>query len=90
LKAAYKKSFTKDLRNLQHHPAVLGDVRSVIEAVEAAESLRDVANCRKIKTAREDYYRIRIGDYRIGLCLDEDLVIFVRCLHRRDIYRYFP
>jgi mRNA interferase RelE/StbE len=31
-----------------------------------------------------------LGDYRIGIEVLEDEVIFVRMLHRRDIYRYFP
>jgi len=36
------------------------------------------------------YYRIRLGDYRIGLVVNEQTVVFVRFLHRREIYRYFP
>ncbi|WP_417909752.1 type II toxin-antitoxin system RelE family toxin [Candidatus Electronema sp. PJ] len=38
----------------------------------------------------DTFYRVRIGDYRIGLKLAEDGLIFVRCLHRKEIYRYFP
>jgi mRNA interferase RelE/StbE len=35
-------------------------------------------------------YSIRIGDYRIGLALEKDTLVFVRCLHRKEIYRFFP
>jgi mRNA-degrading endonuclease RelE of RelBE toxin-antitoxin system len=35
-------------------------------------------------------YRIRIGDYRIGIFFKEDTVIFARILHRKDIYKLFP
>ena len=28
------------------------------------------------------YYRLRVGDYRIGIALEADEVEFVRCLHR--------
>jgi mRNA interferase RelE/StbE len=40
----------------------------------------------------EDYYRIRVGEYRIGLRLDFDhhLIEFRRVLHRNQIYRRFP
>jgi mRNA interferase RelE/StbE len=38
----------------------------------------------------DTFYRVRIGDYRIGLELAGDELIFVRCLHRKEIYRYFP
>ena len=42
-----------------------------------------------MRSSRE-YFRIRIGDFRIGLRLENDTLIFVRCLNRKDIYRYFP
>lgn len=37
-------------------------------------------------------YKIRIGDYRIGLLIDPTrrVIEFRRILHRREIYRYFP
>lgn len=36
------------------------------------------------------FYKIRFGDYRIGLKVEGDVVILERTLHRKDIYRYFP
>ena len=41
-------------------------------------------------SGHDAYYRIRVGDYRIGVEVAEDVIIFVRILHRKDIYRYFP
>ena len=38
----------------------------------------------------ENRYRLRVGDYRIGLAADAATVEFVRILHRRDIYKFFP
>jgi len=35
-------------------------------------------------------YRIRIGDYRLGIEYRETTVVFMRVLHRKEIYRYFP
>ena len=35
-------------------------------------------------------YRVRVGDYRIGLKVVEGAVEFVRLLHRSDFYRHFP
>jgi mRNA interferase RelE/StbE len=60
-----------------------------IEQVEHADSLHGISNIKRL-TADGAYYRIRIGDYRIGITMENDIVTFVRCLHRRDIYRYFP
>jgi len=36
------------------------------------------------------YYRIRLGDYRLGFVFERGAVTFVRCLNRKEIYRYFP
>jgi len=35
-------------------------------------------------------YRIRIGNYRIGIEIHGDNVEVMRVLHRREFYRYFP
>ncbi|MGK7945796.1 MAG: type II toxin-antitoxin system RelE/ParE family toxin, partial [Microcystaceae cyanobacterium] len=33
---------------------------------------------------------IRVGNYRIGFFGENDTITFVRVLHRREFYRYFP
>lgn len=38
----------------------------------------------------KDYYKIRLGDYRIGFKKEGDKIIFMRVKNRKDIYRYFP
>ncbi len=43
---------------------------------------------KKLKDA-QDAYRLRIGDYRLGLLLREGAVILVRFLDRKDMYRHF-
>ena len=87
MKTVFKRSFIKDLHSVDK-PLRLR-VQQVIEEVEAAESLRDIGNVKKM-TSRGPYYRIRVGDYRIGVSLRDGAVIFVRFLHRKDVYRYFP
>ena len=37
-----------------------------------------------------NFYRIRVGDYRVGMVVEGNQVEFVRCLSRRDLYRFFP
>ncbi|WP_449420139.1 type II toxin-antitoxin system RelE family toxin [Phormidium nigroviride] len=68
---------------------MLARIKTVIEEVENAENLVDFNNIKRLK-ADGNYYRIRVGDYRIGFTEDEDTITFVRVLHRKDIYRYFP
>ena len=69
--------------------SLLRRIRETIERVEASETFHVVPNLKKISDA-VNLYRIRVGDYRIGLAMEEDVIEFVRCLHRRDIVRYFP
>ena len=43
-------------------------------------------------TGYSDKYKIRIGNYRIGITVDKQnqLIICQRIAHRKDIYRIFP
>jgi mRNA interferase RelE/StbE len=84
----FRKSFEKDLRKIKD-AELLERIRSVIEEIEAIEILTDLTNVKKLK-AEGDYYRICVGDYRIGISMDKDNVLFIRVLNRKEIYRYFP
>jgi mRNA interferase RelE/StbE len=61
----------------------------MIEDIKHADNVSLINNIKKLK-GYEKFYRIRIGDYRIGIEITEDYVILTRILHRKDIYRYFP
>jgi mRNA interferase RelE/StbE len=84
----FRKSFEKDLSKIRD-VELLQRIKGVIEEVESLDSLTDLSNVKKLK-AEGDYYRVRVGDYRIGLSVSGDVVTFVRVLHRKEIYRYFP
>lgn len=89
MKTAFKKSFLKDLKKLRDKK-LKQSIVEVIEQVEAATDLSGIKNLKKME-GFSIYYRIRIGDYRIGLQLENnDLVYFVAFSHRKDIYRNFP
>jgi mRNA interferase RelE/StbE len=86
---AFKKSFAKDLKKKASDKNLLLRVDQIINQVDAARDVTDIPNLKKLKS-EGDYYRIRCGDYRLGLIIEKDKVIFVRLLHRSEIYRYFP
>jgi len=88
MKTQFRESFAKDLRAIRDK-TLLQRVKSIIGSVEQAESLGDIPNLERIK-GWERYYRIRVGDYRVGLAVEAAVVIFVRFLHRKDIYKFFP
>ena len=85
----YRASFLRDVGRIRNAD-VRRRVNRVIEELEAAASIADIPAATRIKSSSGRFYWIRLGDYRLGLALDADTCILVRCLHRRDIYRQFP
>ena len=85
---AFRQSFERDVSTIKRNAQLRTRLRQTIERLESAEALSDV-NATAMQ-GWDDYYRIRIGDYRLGLKLDGDEVILLRFLHRREIYRRFP
>ena len=89
MKVEFRKSFTKDFKKRKTDKPLLERVKQVILEVEEAQSIQQIKNLKKLK-AQGNYYRIRLGVYRFGLVIEGDTAIFVRFLHRGDIYKYFP
>lgn len=88
MKAAFRQSFETDLASVRS-ASLLRRIQRVIEQVEAARTLQQIPNLKRLETTNK-YYRIRLGEYRIGVVFEDGAVTFVRCLHRKEIYRYFP
>jgi len=82
------KSFQKDTRRIKDK-TVLQKVANTIANIQRAKNLDEIKNLKKIK-GTTSMYRIRIGDYRLGIFVSESAIEFIRCLHRKDIYKYFP
>jgi mRNA interferase RelE/StbE len=80
--------FNKDLQNIRS-TKLLQEVENTIENVKKVASILEIINLKKLKGYKNNY-RIRIGDYRIGLFIEKNKVVFSRFLHRKDIYKYFP
>ena len=88
MKTVFKSSFTKDLRSIKSK-SVLEAVVTPIEFVEIAQNLRTIPEVKKLK-AKGNYYRIKLRNHRVGITVTKDEITFVRCLDRKEIYRYFP
>lgn len=89
MKTRFRTSFGKDLKAIAQNKNLLKRIEELIGEVEKAPNPSEIANFTKLKVGA-NFYRIKIGDYRVGLVLKGDLVTFVRVLHRKDMYRYFP
>mgnify|MGYP006357382697 FL=1 len=84
----FRERFLKDVNHIREKDVKM-KVAAVITEVKAASSLSAIRNVKKMEGS-QNYYRIRIGDYRIGVKAQDRILVFLRCLHRKDIYRYFP
>lgn len=88
MKVQFRESFVRDLRTIRDD-SLRSRLAAIIQSVEAARGSGEIASLKKLRGGG-NYYRIRVGDYRVGLAMEDDTVTFVRFLHRRDIYRQFP
>ena len=88
MQVEFRKTFKQDLKNLKDSK-VLKRIQKVVEEVELANAFSEIRNI-KLLQGHESFYRIRVGDYRVGLFVEGEVVAFVRVLHRKEVYRYFP
>jgi mRNA interferase RelE/StbE len=88
MKIKFESKFSKDLRKIKDQK-LLFQIKIVINECKLAQTLDDIKNLKKLK-GYQIFYRIKIGDYRIGIAIINDELIFTRFLHRREIYRFFP
>lgn len=88
MKTIFQSSFARDLRSIKDQN-LHERVAELIEIVEQAANLSAIPKLKKLHGVT-GYYRVRLGEYRVGITVRGDVVSFVRCLNRREIYRYFP
>ena len=89
MRIRYQPAFRRDLRRIRD-PLILSRVHRKISEIEAAASIRDISNVSRMNTPGGNNYRVRIGNYRIGVTLEGDTVVLRRLLPRNEIYRRFP
>ncbi len=88
MEVEFTPSFIRDLRRVRG-TEIRGRVEGLIDDLESAPNLPAISGVARIRGPGR-YYRVRIGDYRLGLVLDGGTAVLIRFLHRRDIYRFFP
>ena len=89
MKIEYNERFLKDLKKLKKVPIYQQLKVYCFEELLTYESLSLIQGLKKIQ-GYKNYYRIRFGDYRIGLKKEGDTIHLMRVLHRKDVYKFFP
>ena len=89
MKTEYLPSFIKDLKKLKK-TSIYPEIQLVVfQKIPNCQNITEIKNLKKIK-GKTNAYRIRVGDHRIGIFIEDETLIFSRVLHRKEVYRYFP
>jgi mRNA interferase RelE/StbE len=84
----FLEAFEKDLNAIPSQ-GIRRKVITLIERIELSSSLSDISHVKKL-SGFKSAYRIRLGDYRIGVFVTGTTIQFARILHRKEIYKMFP
>ena len=86
----FKPIFIKDFKKLPNDTKA--EVRKI--CIEDSLIIQDLTEFKYVDISSikgfKDYYRIRVGNYRIGFKTEDHSIIFMRVKHRKDIYKVFP
>lgn len=88
MEVTFDKSFSKSL-NKVNDKIVLKRIEKAILQCETASELHQISNLKKM-VGFQNFYRIKIGDYRIGIEVINQTIDFIIVSHRKDIYNKFP
>lgn len=89
MEVRYRQAFLRDLKKLENQPIYDQIFTLAFTTLPAAANLREISNV-KVMRGASHRYRIRIGNYRVGIESQGNMVEMSRVLHRREFYRYFP
>ena len=88
MKVEFSRKFENQIDRL-HDEKLKSEIADAVRSAMTANSLHDIPKLKKLsgfKTA----FRIRTGNYRIGVLYQNGIVYFVAFAHRKDIYKEFP
>lgn len=88
MRVEFLEKFSRDIDKISVK-SVKQSVTRLILQIEAADSLASIPQVKKL-TGFKSAYKIRIGDFRVGIFVEGDMVQFARIVHRKDIYKVFP
>ncbi len=89
MEVQYRKQFLKDLKKLQSGHVYERIVQLVFTDLPNTQLLKEIAGVKAMK-GYPNRYRIRIGNYRVGIEVHGENAEVMRVLHRGEFYRYFP
>ena len=84
----YRKKFLKELSKLPNDYAkTIEDF--VFDELPTCKNLEEIGKIEKMKGYKQ-YFKIRFGNYRVGIKKEADGIIVETVRHRKEIYKFFP
>lgn len=85
----FDKSFQKSLYKIKDK-SIYPRIETAISKLESIETILATTQLKKL-VGFKNYYRYRIGDFRIGIeKVSETTIRFIVIAHRKEIYKLFP
>ncbi|PQJ76927.1 type II toxin-antitoxin system RelE family toxin [Polaribacter glomeratus] len=84
----YLRQALKDVNKVKNSK-LKTKLAEIISDIKSANDLSEISSVKKI-SGHPEAYRIRIGDYRLGIFYSDEIVTVARFLKRNDIYKLFP
>ena len=89
MQVSYTKTFLKDLAKVVPVKQRQQIEKFVFEDLPVIESLEHAGNMEKM-TGYKNHYKVRFGDYRVGIFKNNNTIELQRVLNRKEIYKFFP
>jgi mRNA interferase RelE/StbE len=85
----YSDTFLKDLKLLKSTPYYKKIKAVCFDELPTCSTTAEIRNLKKLE-GHPNCYRIRVGDYRVGIHIKGNSIFLIRVLDRKEIYRFFP
>ncbi len=88
MEVEFTKHFIKSVSKVKQN-SIKTKLKQVYISFENANHLQDIPNIKKM-SGYTYFYRIRIGNYRLGFQYKNETVTFLEFAHRSRVYKNFP
>lgn len=88
MKIWVQKRFIRDVARIRSNE-LIDELLFLLDISEKAKKPEDIMGFKKLR-GYKTFGRIKLHDFRIGIAIEKETIIFVCVLHRSIIYKQFP
>ena len=88
MEVSYSKKFLKQLAGVSSETRVKIE-HFVFNELVSVSSVSSLGKVEKMQ-GYDGFYKVRFGNYRLGLVIENERITVKTVMHRREIYKFFP